>query len=111
MSRLFLAFVCFFRILSGKKLPPAAMALLPDGATAGARPEASTKPVEKAAARPAGDSKDKGSQGAGLRGDAEKARAEPERARAEPERARAEPERARAEPERTRAEPERPKAS
>ena len=33
MSRLVLAFVCFFRILFGKQLPPAAAKLLPEGAT------------------------------------------------------------------------------
>jgi hypothetical protein len=33
MSRLSLAFVCFFRILFGKKLPPGAVALLPETTT------------------------------------------------------------------------------
>lgn len=32
VSRLFLAFLCFFRILFGKKLPPEAVKLLPEGA-------------------------------------------------------------------------------
>jgi hypothetical protein len=34
MSRLLLAFVCFFRVLFGKKLPPAVFAFLPEGAPA-----------------------------------------------------------------------------
>jgi Domain of unknown function (DUF2760) len=33
MSRLFLAFLCFFRILFGKKLPPDAVRFLPEGTT------------------------------------------------------------------------------
>ena len=33
MSRLFLAFVCFFRILFGKKLPADAIKLLPETTT------------------------------------------------------------------------------
>ena len=32
MSRLLLAFLCFFRVLFGKKLPPGAIAFLPEGA-------------------------------------------------------------------------------
>jgi hypothetical protein len=42
MSRLLLAFLCFFRVLFGKKLPPGAIAFLPEGAAPrelAARPE------------------------------------------------------------------------
>jgi hypothetical protein len=38
MSRLSLAFVCFFRILFGKKLPPGAVALLPETTTPVSQP-------------------------------------------------------------------------
>ena len=40
MSRLSLAFVCFFRILFGKKLPPGAVALLPETTTPVSQPAA-----------------------------------------------------------------------
>jgi hypothetical protein len=40
MSRLLLAFVCFFRILFGKKLPPGAVALLPETTTPVSQPVA-----------------------------------------------------------------------
>ena len=43
MSRLFLAFLCFFRILFGKKLPPGAMRFLPESTT----PVAPEAPVAK----------------------------------------------------------------
>ena len=52
MSRLFLAFVCFFRILFGKKLPPAALAFVPGTTTpvsqlpAGAAKPPAAKPAE-----------------------------------------------------------------
>ena len=54
MSRLLLAFSCFFRVLFGKKLPPAAIALLP--ATTAAEPtrDPVAKPREKAGPRDAG---------------------------------------------------------
>ena len=63
MSRLFLAFLCFFRVLFGKKLPPAAVKFLPETTTpapevaprvepAGDRPAARPEP-----ARPAGDAR------------------------------------------------------
>jgi hypothetical protein len=57
MSRLILAFQCFFLILFGKKLPPGAIAFLPEGATAGpprelAAPKAATTPPAKAEVRP-----------------------------------------------------------
>lgn len=42
MSRLFLAFLCFFRVLFGKKLPPGAVAFLPE----------TTAPVSDAPPRP-----------------------------------------------------------
>jgi len=45
MSRLSLAFVCFFRILFGKQLPPGAVALLPATTTPGAQLPA-PKPVD-----------------------------------------------------------------
>jgi hypothetical protein len=51
MSRLFLAFLCFFRILFGKKLPPGALAFLPDTAPAPALPA----PAADAVARPTRD--------------------------------------------------------
>ena len=76
MSRLFLAFVCFFRILLGKKLPSEVTAFLPAGATAGALPERSAKPVDKPAASPeARAAKD-------LPTEPDKARAEPDRPKA-----------------------------
>ena len=50
MSRLFLAFVCFFRILFGKKLPQAAVAYLPEGAEPKALAEDQpARPIEKPA--------------------------------------------------------------
>ena len=51
MSRVFLAFLCFFRVLFGKKLPPEAVALLPETTTPvsqAARPE----PARPEPARP-----------------------------------------------------------
>lgn len=50
MSRLFLAFVCFLRVLFGKKLPPEAMAYLPESATP-SLPAPVPKPADKPAAR------------------------------------------------------------
>src|SRR6185503_4074473 len=50
MSRLFLAFVCFLRVLFGKKLPPEAMSYLPESATP-SLPAPVPKPAEKPAAR------------------------------------------------------------
>jgi hypothetical protein len=47
VSRFFLAFLCFFRILFGKKLPPAAVAYLPEGIEPKALPAAGDKPTEK----------------------------------------------------------------
>jgi hypothetical protein len=54
MSRLFLAFLCFIRVLFGKKLPPAAMKFLPEGTAAEphAAPAAPAKPIEKQGPRP-----------------------------------------------------------
>lgn len=54
MSRLFLAFLCFFRILFGKKLPPAAIPFMPEPPP----PQLAAAPAEKPAppsevARPA----------------------------------------------------------
>jgi hypothetical protein len=64
MSRLFLAFLCFFRVLFGRKLPPAAIAFLPEGATPASLPAPAAKSGEKPAARPevarsAGDGRDR----------------------------------------------------
>jgi hypothetical protein len=80
MSRLFLAFLCFFRILFGKKLPPGALRFLPEGTTTKSHPEpaATTKPVEKPAprpevAKPATDGQDKTAK------EAKEAKAEPDR--------------------------------
>jgi uncharacterized protein DUF2760 len=62
MSRLFLAFLCFFRILFGKKLPPGAAAFLPETTTTGsqntpARPE----PAKPARPEPARDDRPRAS--------------------------------------------------
>jgi len=51
MSRLFLAFLCFFRILFGKKLPPGAMRFLPEGTPPGPPPEL-VKPPNPEASEP-----------------------------------------------------------
>ena len=64
MSRLFLAFLCFIRVLFGKKLPPAAIAFLPEGTTPASLPAPAAKSGEKPAARPevarsAGDGRDR----------------------------------------------------
>src|SRR5262245_52773100 len=61
MSRLFLAFACFIRVLFGKKLPPGAMAYLPEGATPSLpAPKPVEKPAPRAeAARSAGDGKER----------------------------------------------------
>ena len=58
MSRLLLAFLCFFRVLFGKKRPPGAIAFLPEGAAPRepAKLEAAkepAKPVARDAAKPA----------------------------------------------------------
>jgi hypothetical protein len=54
MSRLLLAFLCFFRVLFGKQLPPGAIAFLPAGTAPreAAKPEAA-KAAAKDAAQPA----------------------------------------------------------
>ena len=54
MSRLGLAFACFFRVLFGKPLPPAAVALLPapQGAPAAPSPAAAAKPESRPEPRP-----------------------------------------------------------
>ncbi|HMG53386.1 MAG TPA: DUF2760 domain-containing protein [Kofleriaceae bacterium] len=62
MSRLVLAFLCFFRVLFGKKLPPGALAFLPEAPTPPPRLPATTAPapapVKPAApAAPAGDAR------------------------------------------------------
>jgi len=63
MARLVLAFVCFFRILFGKKLPPAATKFLPERTTAEAVPRPPASAVDNQGARPEvarpGDAKDK----------------------------------------------------
>lgn len=55
MSRLFLAFACFFRVLFSGKLPTGALALLPETTTPPSPPTPSpvAKPVEKPVAKPA----------------------------------------------------------
>jgi hypothetical protein len=55
MSRLLLAFACFFRVLFGKKLPPGALALLPESTTASSRntPATPAQAPVKPAAKPA----------------------------------------------------------
>jgi hypothetical protein len=52
MSRLFLAFLCFFRILFGKKLPPAAMKFLPESTTTASQSEPPAPSAPAATARP-----------------------------------------------------------
>jgi Domain of unknown function (DUF2760) len=83
MSRLFLAFLCFFRVLFGKKLPPGAVRFLPEGTTTKSYPEpaVTTKPVEKPAprpevAKPPTDGKDRAGMDTAV---AKEAKAEPER--------------------------------
>jgi hypothetical protein len=49
MSRLLLAFLCFFRILFGKKLPPGAVAFLPEGTAAPRELAAKSEPVKEIA--------------------------------------------------------------
>ena len=85
MSRLFLAFLCFFRILFGKKLPPAAIALLPEGTTTASLPAPAAKSGEKPAARPdvarsASDGRD-GSKEMSKEVAAREVRAEPDKPR------------------------------
>lgn len=82
MSRLVLAFQCFFRVLFGKKLPPTAMTLLPEGMTTESHhaPVPTPKPTESQgprpeAAKPASDGKDKVSKEVA----GKDARAEPDR--------------------------------
>jgi hypothetical protein len=53
MSRMSLAFACFFRVLFGKKLPPAAIAYLPESATPASLPAPAPRPAEKPVAGPA----------------------------------------------------------
>jgi len=61
MSRLLLAFQCFFLVLFSKRLPAAARALLPETTGAAPRPEPArpepAKPARPEPARPAGDGK------------------------------------------------------
>jgi hypothetical protein len=59
MSRLFLAFLCFLRILFGKKLPPEAMKFLPEITTPapGSLPAGKPPPPSKPAPQPAGEGK------------------------------------------------------
>jgi uncharacterized protein DUF2760 len=61
MSRLYLAFLCFFRILFGKKLPPGAVRFLPEGTTPVSPPEPARPPKRELAVAkepPAKDAKD-----------------------------------------------------
>jgi hypothetical protein len=46
MSRLFLAFLCFVRILFGKTLPPGAMKFLPEGTAEARLPPAAPAPAQ-----------------------------------------------------------------
>ena len=68
MSRLLLAFLCFFRVLFGKKLPPGAIAFLPEGAAprdAAAKPEPTREAAKPAAKDSAKDAaKDAGAAAA-----------------------------------------------
>jgi len=57
MSRLFLAFLCFFRILFGKKLPPGAVKFLPEGTTPVSLPEPAPKELPEPEVREAKASK------------------------------------------------------
>jgi hypothetical protein len=85
MSRLVLAFACFFRVLFGKTLPPAATRFLPETTTAGSQPApAVAKPADKPEARPevgkpASDGKDKAGKDAAA---TREGKAEPDRPRA-----------------------------
>jgi hypothetical protein len=83
MSRLVLAFLCFFRVLFGKKLPPAAMKFLPETTTAGSHPApsvtaraADNQAARPEVAKPASDGKDKVAKEVAAGKDV---RAEPER--------------------------------
>ncbi len=84
MSRLLLAFLCFFRVLFGKKLPPAAMKFLPETTTAESQGEpwaakaAADQTARPEVAKPAGDGKDKAGKEVAAGKDV---RAEPERPR------------------------------
>lgn len=69
MSRLFLAFVCFFRVLFGKKLPPEASKFLPERPEPAKLPARTVEPAPAPATRPEGK-------------DAREVRPEPERPRA-----------------------------
>jgi len=53
MSRLFLAFLCFLRILFGKKLAPEAMKFLPETTTRAPELPPAEKPADKALPPPA----------------------------------------------------------
>jgi hypothetical protein len=77
MSRLFLAFVCFLRVLFGKKLPPEALAYLPESATP-TLPAPAQKPPEKPAARAEAATKEAATKEAAakeMKAEAEKPRA------------------------------------
>jgi hypothetical protein len=78
--------VCFFRVLFGKKLPPAALKLLPETTTTESHPDlrVTAKPVEQQPVRPevtkpTSDGKDKAGKDAAV---AREARPEPERPKA-----------------------------
>jgi hypothetical protein len=53
MSRIVLAFSCFFRVLFGKKLPADAIKLLPESTTAAPPPPVAAPPARPEVARPA----------------------------------------------------------
>jgi hypothetical protein len=74
MSRLALAFACFFRVLFGRKLPAAALKLLPETTTPASQPASPAPP--KPAAKPASDGQARPGK------DAPAVKPEPERPRA-----------------------------
>jgi hypothetical protein len=57
MSRLVLAFLCFFRVLFGKKLPPGAVAFLPETTTPASPPAPAAKLAAPAPVKPASEGK------------------------------------------------------
>lgn len=82
MSRLFLAFVCFVRVLFGRKLPPEAIAYLPAGATPPSLPAPAPKPADRAdAGQPAGDGRDRSGKVATKEAAAKEVKAEAEKPR------------------------------
>lgn len=86
MSRLFLAFQCFFRVLFGKKLPPAATKFLPETTTpvspfenAVTAPSTEKPAPRPEAGKPASDGKGKAGKAVPAVPAAKEVKAEPER--------------------------------